>query len=76
MDLSKFSATFERIGDWTLAAYASKLGLVAGRRYTPHFPNTVFIDGLGTFTLEQILRDGARLYRRGASKFTFTIYNA
>jgi hypothetical protein len=57
-------------GEFTLSAWASELGLKPG--WWPHYCH---VPGFGNFTLAQILRDGAHVYRVPASKFTFTIYN-
>jgi hypothetical protein len=57
-------------GEFTLSAFASDLGLKPG-----DFPAAPFIDGYGTFLLEYVTKDGSHVYRRGASKITFTIYN-
>ena len=62
--------TFTLIGEYSYSAWASDLGLKPGE-----FPATYFIEGVGTLTLEHINRDGAHIYRKGASKFTLTIFN-
>jgi hypothetical protein len=61
---------YTTVGDFTLSAFASDLGLKPGE-----FPAAPFIDGFGTFALDYVTKDGSHVYRRGASKFTFTIFN-
>lgn len=64
----------DKAGDYTFSAWASDLGLKPGQ-WPKRLQVSGFGFGFGVFQHEKVLRDGSRIYRVPASKFTFTIYN-